>query len=195
MSRQDLSQQDLSLQPVSQPIQPAPASAAADATAPVDAPAVDADAAASAPDRRPAALAAGTGPWLVYDGGCPFCRQFATWSELRGGIPGLSGLDGRADAELRQWLLRRGHRLSDGAVLWSEGRILQGAEAVQWICSRLQPSADLRRMLSAVLATPQRARRVYPLLLLARRLALAWRGLPLDPDRTPPPPGRTGPVI
>jgi len=151
---------------------------------------------AADPDRRPAALAASPGPWLVYDGGCPFCRQFAAWSELRGGIPGLSGLDGRADAELRRWLLRRGYRLSDGAVLLNEGRILHGAEAVQWICSRLQPSADLRRLLSTVLATPQRARQVYPLLLLARRLALAWRGLPLDPDQSlpSPPPGRTGPA-
>jgi hypothetical protein len=32
------------------------------------------------------------------------------------------------------------------------------------------------------LASPGRARRFYPLLLAARRLALAVRGLPLDPD-------------
>ncbi|MEB3271977.1 MAG: DCC1-like thiol-disulfide oxidoreductase family protein [Synechococcus sp.] len=169
------------------------AAAAADTAAGAGA---GADAAGSGPEPGPAALAASPGPWLVYDGGCPFCRQFAAWSELRGGIPGLGGLDGRADAELRQWLLRRGHRLSDGAVLLSEGRILQGAEAIQWICSRLQPSADLRRLLSTVLATPQRARQVYPLLLLARRLALAWRGLPLDPDQAlPPPPGQGPPAL
>ena len=130
---------------------------------------------------------AAAGPLLVYDGGCPFCRHFAAWSELRGGIAGLRGRDGRADQELRHWLQQRGYRLADGAVLISDGQILHGAEAIQWICSRLQPSADLRRLLATLLAAPQSARRVYPWLLLARRLALAWRGLPVDPDWALPP--------
>ena len=33
-------------------------------------------------------------------------------------------------------------------------------------------------------SVPSRARRLYPLLLLARRLALQWKGLPEDPDQT-----------
>jgi hypothetical protein len=47
----------------------------------------------------------------------------------------------------------------------------------------MEPSAPLLRLLSPLFAERNRARRLYPLLLGARRLALGLRGLPLDPDR------------
>lgn len=124
---------------------------------------------------------------LVFDGGCLFCRHFAQLSELRSGIPGLQIRDGRADHALRRQLARRGYALSDGAVLLVGDRVWHGAEAIQWLCARMTPSAALLQLLAPLLATPARARRLYPLLLLARRGALALRGLPLDPELTPVP--------
>lgn len=121
-------------------------------------------------------------PQLVFDGGCPFCRHFAQLSELRGGLPGLVIRDGRSDRKLRRELRQRGLELSRGAVLIDGERLLHGAEAIQWLCARMQPSAPLLKLLGPLLADPGRAQAVYPLLLLARRLALAARGLPVDPD-------------
>ena len=115
-----------------------------------------------------------------------FCRHFAELSELRSGIAGLTIRDGRADHTLRQLLNERGYRLRDGAVVLLGDRILHGAEAIQWLCERMTPSAALLQLLAPLLATPGRARRAYPLLLLARRLALAVRGLPLDPAPSRP---------
>jgi hypothetical protein len=124
---------------------------------------------------------------LVFDGGCPFCRHFAELSELRGGIPGLEIRDGRADDVLRQSLSRRGYPLRDGAVVLVGDEVLHGAAAIRWISERMRPGAALLRLLGPLFASPRRAERLYPLLLLARRVALAWRGLPADPDQ---PPGR-----
>jgi predicted DCC family thiol-disulfide oxidoreductase YuxK len=118
---------------------------------------------------------------LVFDGGCLFCRHFAELSELRSGIPGLRIRDGRADARLRESLESRGYPLRDGAVLIDGERVLHGAEAIHWICARMRPSAALLQLLAPLMADPARARAMYPLLLAARRLALAVRGLPLDP--------------
>ena len=120
---------------------------------------------------------------LVFDGGCPFCRHFAELAELRSGIPGLTIRDGRSDHDLRRQLRAQGWDLSEGAVVLAEGQVLHGAEAIQWICSRMNPSAPLLQLLGPLLATRERARRTYPLLLLARRLALGLRGLPVDPDQ------------
>lgn len=120
---------------------------------------------------------------LVFDGGCPFCRHFAELSELRSGIPGLQIRDGRSDQALRATLASQGFSLRDGAMLLDGERVLHGAEAIQWLCARMEPSAALLRLLAPLLAAPRRARRVYPLLLLARRAALAVRGLPVDPDQ------------
>jgi hypothetical protein len=119
---------------------------------------------------------------LVFDGGCPFCRHFAELSELRGGIPDLQIRDGRADHALRADLARTGCRLANGAILLVDDQVLHGAAAIQWICARMQPSGPLLRLLTPLLATPSRSQRLYPLLLLARRLALGAKGLPVDPD-------------
>ncbi len=122
-------------------------------------------------------------PVLVFDGGCPFCRHFAELAELRSGIAGLTIRDGRSDHGLRRQLRQQGWDLSEGAVVLTGDQVLHGADAIQWICSRMAPSAALLRVLAPLLATPERARRTYPLLLLARRLALGLRGLPVDPDQ------------
>jgi hypothetical protein len=125
-------------------------------------------------------------PLLVFDGGCVFCRHFAELSELRSGIPGLQIRDGRADQPLRRDLARRGFRLRDGAVLIDGDRVLHGAAAIAWLCERMAPSAPLLALLAPLFADGARARRLYPLLLLARRLTLAARGLPVDPDASTP---------
>jgi len=131
-------------------------------------------------------------PLLVFDGGCVFCRHFAELSELRSGIPGLQIRDGRADLALRQHLERRGYRLRDGAMVIDAERVLHGAEAIAWLCGRMTPSAALLQLLAPVLAQPQRAEAIYPLLLFARRLALALRGLPVDPAAEPSGPAVAG---
>ena len=122
------------------------------------------------------------GPVLVYDGGCPFCSHFAELSELRGGIAGLIIRDGRADHALRQSLAQRGCHLRDGAVVIDGDQLLHGSEAIHWMSQRLQPSAPLLQLLIPLFGQNQRAGALYPFLLVARRAALALRGLPVDPD-------------
>jgi hypothetical protein len=122
------------------------------------------------------------GPVLVFDGGCPFCRHFAELSELRGGIPGLTIRDGRAETALRQQLARRGFHLRDGAMVLDGEQVLHGAAAITWLCERMAPSAALLRLLAPLLGDSGRSRELYPLLLLARRAALGLRRLPVDPD-------------
>ena len=119
---------------------------------------------------------------LVYDGGCPFCSHFAELSELRGGIAGLTIRDGRVDHALRQSLAQRGCHLRDGAVLIDGDQLLHGSEAIHWMAQRLKPSAPLLQLLIPLFGQDQRAEGLYPFLLVARRAALALRGLPVDPD-------------
>lgn len=127
---------------------------------------------------------------LVFDGGCPFCRCFAELSELKGGLPQLEIIDGRADDQLRQVLKAQGYPLSGGAVLMVESdgdtRMFHGPAAVALLCGQLRPSGELLGLLKVVFASRERTERLYPLLLWARRLALGWRGLPVDPDHHEP---------
>ena len=122
---------------------------------------------------------------LVYDGGCLFCRSFALRSELLGGLPDLKILDGRADDALRRSLEARGMRLADGAVLMEGEQAWHGSAAIAELSRRMQPSDPLLMVLRDLFRDRSRAEALYPGLLLARRLALGLRGLPVDPDQQP----------
>ena len=122
---------------------------------------------------------------LIYDGGCPFCREFALRSELQAGVPNLRIVDGRADHNLRRKLNTLGLPLRNGAVLIEGEQKWHGSEAIAELSRRMKPSDPLLRLLARVFADNQRSALAYPALLAARRLALATRGLSVDPDQIP----------
>ena len=122
---------------------------------------------------------------LIYDGGCPFCREFALRSELQAGVPNLRIVDGRADHDLRRELNTLGLQLRNGAVLIEGEQKWHGSEAIAELSRRMKPSDPLLRLLARLFADNQRSALAYPALLAARRLALATRGLSVDPDQVP----------
>ena len=122
---------------------------------------------------------------LIYDGGCPFCREFALRSELKAGVPNLRIVDGRTDHNIRRELNALGLPLSNGAILIEGDQKWHGSEAIAELSRRMKPSDPLLRLLARLFADNQRSALAYPALLAARRLALATRGLSVDPDQAP----------
>ena len=122
---------------------------------------------------------------LIYDGGCPFCREFALRSELKAGVPNLRIVDGRTDHNIRRELNSLGLPLSNGAILIEGEQKWHGSEAIAELSRRMKPSDPLLRVLAKLFGDNQRSALAYPALLAARRLALATRGLSVDPDQAP----------
>ena len=122
---------------------------------------------------------------LIYDGGCPFCRDFALRSELKAGVPNLRIVDGRTDHNIRRELNALGLPLSNGAILIEGDQKWHGSEAIAELSRRMKPSDPLLRVLAKLFGDNQRSALAYPALLTARRLALATRGLSVDPDQAP----------
>jgi len=122
---------------------------------------------------------------LIYDGGCPFCRDFALRSELKAGVPNLRIVDGRTDHKIRRELNALGLPLSNGAILIEGDQKWHGSEAIAELSRRMKPSDPLLRVLAKLFGDNQRSALAYPALLAARRLALATRGLSVDPDQAP----------
>ena len=122
---------------------------------------------------------------LIYDGGCPFCREFALRSELKAGVPNLRIVDGRADHSIRLELNALGLPLRNGAVLIEGEQRWHGSEAIAELSRRMKPSDPLLTLLARVFCDDQRSALAYPALLAARRMALATRGLSVDPDEAP----------
>jgi len=123
---------------------------------------------------------------LIYDGGCPFCREFALRSELQAGVPNLRIVDGRADHNIRRELNALGLPLRKGAVLIEGEQRWHGSEAIAELSRRMKPSDALLKVLAILFSNNQRSALAYPALLTARRIALATRGLSVDPDEPRP---------
>ena len=119
---------------------------------------------------------------LIYDGGCPFCREFALRSELQAGIPNLRIVDGRTDHSIRRELNAVGLALRNGAVLLEGEQRWHGSEAIAELSRRMKPSDPLLKLLASLFSNNQLSALAYPALLAARRLALATRGMSVDPD-------------
>ena len=114
---------------------------------------------------------------FIYDGECPFCNHFAQLLELKSSIPTLQILDGRDNLKKLTQLYKEGYDLNKGAILINNGQVKQGAEAINWICSELKdPNDSLLEILKLIFSSKKRGKILFPLLLLARRIALTVKG-------------------
>ena len=114
---------------------------------------------------------------FIYDGECPFCNHFAQLLELKSSLPELEILDGRKNLALLSQLYKQGYDLNKGAILLSNENILHGADAINWICSKIkEPSDSLLEVLRLIFASKKRSNFLFPFLLWGRRISLTIKG-------------------
>ena len=119
---------------------------------------------------------------FIYDGECPFCNHFAQLLELKSCLPDFEILDGRKNLALLSQLYKQGYDLNNGAILISNGDIMHGANAINWICSEInEPSDSLLEVLRIIFSSNKRTSFLFPLLLLGRRLSLILKGKAWQP--------------
>lgn len=113
---------------------------------------------------------------FIYDGQCPFCNQFAELLELKSNLPNIQVKNARENpSEVPQ-----GYDMDVmGAILLVDGKMMTGANAINWICSQIKdPSNSMLKVLSVVFTSSQRTKWVFPFLLIARRISLFYKGVP-----------------
>jgi len=114
---------------------------------------------------------------FIYDGDCPFCNHFAQLLELKSSLPEFEVLDGRKNLALLSKLYKQGYDLNKGAIILSKDNILHGADAINWICSKIkEPSDSLLEVLRIIFTSSKRTNFLFPFLLWGRRLSLTLKG-------------------
>ena len=114
---------------------------------------------------------------FIYDGECPFCNHFAELLELKSCIPSLEIIDGRKNLEQLTQLFNQGYDLNKGAILINKGDIKHGADAVTWICSKLnEPNDPLLEILRITFTSNKRSKLLFPFLIWGRRILLTLKG-------------------
>jgi predicted DCC family thiol-disulfide oxidoreductase YuxK len=115
---------------------------------------------------------------LVYDGACPFCTRFATMVRLRAAVGAVELVNARDGGPEIERLRAQGIDLDQGNVFSYGGRDYVGPEAMQAIATLTGLEGLFGRMVAWMIATPGRARLLYPLLRGVRNLMLKLKGEP-----------------
>ena len=114
---------------------------------------------------------------FIFDGECPFCNHFAQLLELKRCLPSLQIIDGRQNLQQLTQLYNQGYDINKGAILINNGRILHGAEAINWICSELkEPNDSLLEILRIIFTSNKTTKFLFPFLLWGRRISLTFKG-------------------
>ncbi len=118
---------------------------------------------------------------FIYDGECPFCKKFAELLELKSNFPNLILKNGREVMPELVNVFQKGLNLDNGAILLKGNEIIQGADAINFICSEIDnPSDSLLELLRLIFSSKGNSYLIFPLLLWARRAILIFKGIPRE---------------
>jgi predicted DCC family thiol-disulfide oxidoreductase YuxK len=115
------------------------------------------------------------GDLLLYDGECPFCRNYIALLAIRQVSPSFRVIDARRDPLLSARLLADGFNLDDGIVLRWQDSVYFAGDAIH-VLSLIAENRGLSRLNRWVFKSRRRARLLYPLLRWGRNTSLALLG-------------------
>ena len=119
---------------------------------------------------------------IVYDGECPFCKNYVRLMALRQQVDEVELVDAREqDHPCVKSLRARGLDLNEGMAAIFGDTIYYGSDAVVFISHLSGDGRWSRRFLSRLLREPMRTKFLYPMMKFGRRMALRLLGKPLLP--------------
>ncbi len=116
--------------------------------------------------------------WLVYDGECPLCSNYARYLRVKQAVGELVLVNAREGGPLVEEVRSLPHDLNDGMVLKMNGRYYVGDRALHMLALLSEKRGAFSIVNRMLFASPLAARLGYPLLKLGRRVLLKLKGIP-----------------
>jgi predicted DCC family thiol-disulfide oxidoreductase YuxK len=113
-----------------------------------------------------------TDNYILYDGDCPFCRNYVLMQRLRQAIGPVRLVNAREGGAEVEAATRAGLDLDQGMVLSYDGRLYHG-DACMNMLALLSDDRRLRaRLLNWLFSSSRRSSLLYPVLRAGRNLTL-----------------------
>ena len=120
---------------------------------------------------------------IIYDGECPFCREYVKFQRLRQAAESVELVDARAHPEVLAANAISHGAIEEGMVVIADGRQHHGADAVHLLSTLSEsPERWWVRAVAAVSRSGPASRLLYPILKRGRRVALFFLGVPRFPE-------------
>jgi predicted DCC family thiol-disulfide oxidoreductase YuxK len=128
----------------------------------------------TSPSRNPEATPSGN--WIIYDGDCPFCKNYMRFTKLKKSIGPVRLINAREGGPEVAFVKAQGLDLDEGMAMYYNGQLYHGGECLN-IMAMLSSESGLFNTISAwVFKSRTRARALYPTLKCGRNLALKVLG-------------------
>ncbi len=114
--------------------------------------------------------------WLVYDGDCPFCSNFARLLAFRRNIGPVALIDARGGGAEVDEIRQQGLSLDEGMVLKYSGTYYHGDECLHALTALSEPAGLFNNLNIWMFRNKTRARLLYPVLRGCRNLVLRFLG-------------------
>jgi predicted DCC family thiol-disulfide oxidoreductase YuxK len=114
---------------------------------------------------------------VVYDGDCPFCRNYVTLMKLRAAAGGAVLVDARSGGPIVERLIRQGYNLNEGMAAIYGDKVYYGPDAVVLISTMTGKLPWTGRLLAALLRDKKRAAVIYPVMKFGRKITLKALGV------------------
>jgi len=113
---------------------------------------------------------------VVYDGECPFCRNYVSLMALRKAVGQVELVDARNGGPTVRRLADLGYDLNEGMAALYGGRIYYGGDSVALLSSMTSERGWVGRLVAVLLRDSNRARVLYPFMKFGRRVTLRLLG-------------------
>ena len=119
------------------------------------------------------------GVWFLYDGECPMCRSVAQAVRIRKRYGALHLLDVRQaqDHPLYLDVTRRGLSLDEGMVIYADGQVFHGKDALTFVARFGDPINPTTILSKVIFRAKVVAASLYPALRGCRNMLLAIKGV------------------
>ena len=114
--------------------------------------------------------------FLLYDGDCPFCANYARLVRLRKAAGPIEMLNARDHPDLAAQCLQRGYDLDQGMLLHLDGQDYWGADCIHRLALLSSDNDCFNRLNARLFRHQALSRAFYPLLRAGRNLSLKLRG-------------------
>jgi predicted DCC family thiol-disulfide oxidoreductase YuxK len=108
----------------------------------------------------------------MYDGECPFCKNYVHFIRLRDVLGHVDLINARDDTAERKTVIDKGFNIDDGMVLYYNQVYYHGHDAIHIIATLTDETGVINQLNKWIFSSPWRAKTFYPTLRCCRNLVL-----------------------
>lgn len=114
--------------------------------------------------------------WIIYDGDCPFCRNYMRLTKLKESIGPVRLINARDGGPEVEQVKAAGLDLDEGMAMQYNGQLYHGDQCLNMMALMSSDSGLFNRAAALLFRSPKVARISYPFLRYGRAITLRMLG-------------------